>query len=168
MNKKKLNFWLDLALVVLVIISGALVVALSGLHLALHWDWIKAVVFHKNPRLTKSVHRNRTMDLGLFSLSIPCTVAGIMVWILLAIFPAPLGVPLDGWRDLHIWTGVAMFMVMGIHLRRHWKWVASCLRDYLLGNSHPRSKVTHPNAIGDNVLIENPQDASSPTPFLGS
>jgi hypothetical protein len=145
MNKNKLNFWLDIVLVILVVaamiallmheinrsapnvptwnlvreICGVLILGISALHLALHWNWIKAVVSRRTLNLAETVRHNRMTDLWLFGLAIPCIAAGIMVWTLPEILPAPVVLSLDHWRDLHNWAGTAMFTVIVIHLILH-------------------------------------------------
>jgi hypothetical protein len=155
MNKNTLFFWLNIVLGILLFITvislapnegrhfaaaqiqgwillheicGTLMLAISAIHLVLHWDWVKAVVLRRTLHSAKTVRRNRTTDLWLFAIAVPCAVTGIIVWALPRILPAPLGLALIEWRDLHNWTGTAMFVILGIHLTLHWKWIASQFR----------------------------------------
>jgi hypothetical protein len=143
MNKNTLFFWLNVILGILLFITvislapnegrrfdaaqiqgwillheiaGTLLLALSALHLVLHWGWIKTVALRKTPHPVKSVRRNRATDLWLFGFAVPCALTGLMVWTLPQILPAPLGLALIEWRDLHNWTGTAMMVILGLHL----------------------------------------------------
>lgn len=170
MSTNKINFWLNVVLGALLVVAmtallpgemdrsapgvqnwnllheicGTLILAISTLHLALHWGWIKAVVLRRAPHPVKAVRRNRTTDLWLFVLAIPCAIAGLMVWTLPGILPAPLGLALSEWRDLHNWTGSAMFVTLVIHLSLHWKWITFNVRRWLLPGARPRAKGAQP------------------------
>lgn len=150
MNKNKINFWLDIALVVLFSLtvvslfgggrpgelasttsqardlvhnlSGTLMVAGSLVHLILHWDWIKAVILRWPRNLAGSVRRNRLIDLFLVGCYVVCGLTGIVSWVL----PA-----LGEWAALHRLTGTAMLIVMGFHLVYHWKWMVINVKRYL-------------------------------------
>lgn len=151
MNKNTLFFWLNLILGILFLVTittllpgeidraapgvpawnllheicGTLMLAISAIHLVLHWGWIKAIILRKTPHPVKTVRRNRATDLWLFGVAIPCTITGLMVWTLPGILPAPLGLALSEWRDLHNWTGMAMMFILSLHLAWHWKWITS-------------------------------------------
>jgi hypothetical protein len=152
MNKNSLFFWLNIVLGILLFITlvtllpgemrqrstprvqtayllheicGMLMLAISAIHLVLHWSWIKAVVLRKTPHPAKAVRRNRTTNLWLFAFAVPCAITGLMFWILPGILPTPLGLALSEWRDLYNWSSTAMIVILGIHLALHWKWIAS-------------------------------------------
>jgi hypothetical protein len=154
MNKNEFFFWLNVILGILLLITlisllpheinrsapdvpawnllheicGTLMLAISAIHLVLHWDWVKAVVLRRTLHPAKTVRRNRTTDLWLFAIAVSCAVTGITVWALPGILPAPLGLALNEWRDLHNWAGTAMFVILGTHLTLHWKWIVSQFR----------------------------------------
>jgi hypothetical protein len=150
MNKNKINFWLDIALVALFTLtvislfgggrsnelpsaatqtadllhclSGTLMVAGSVVHLILHWDWIKAVILRGPKNLAKRVRANRVIDLWLFGFFVVCGLTGVVSWA----FPT-----LREWAAMHRLTGTAMLFVMGFHLVYHWKWIVVNTKRYL-------------------------------------
>jgi hypothetical protein len=150
MNKHKINFWLDIALVALFTLtiislfgggrpnelpsttsqslnllhclSGTLMVAGSVVHLILHWDWIKAVILRGPKNLAKRVRANRVIDLWLFGFFVVCGLTGVVSWA----FPT-----LREWAAMHRLTGTAMLIVMGFHLVYHWKWIVVNTKRYL-------------------------------------
>ncbi len=151
MKKTTLYFWLDLSLIALLLatmtallpgeidrsapdipvwnlvheICGMLMLAISSLHLALHWDWVKAVIFRPVRKTAQTLSRNKRTDLGLFVTGLVSAVTGLMVWGLPSILPAPLGLALTEWRDLHNWAGMGLLLLMFLHLALHWKWLTN-------------------------------------------
>ena len=59
------------------------------------------------------------------------------------------------WDDLHTWSGVAMIMVVLIHLSLHWHWVVNMTRR-MLKEIFTRSKTLNPRGrfnLGINITI---------------
>jgi hypothetical protein len=59
------------------------------------------------------------------------------------------------WDDLHTWSGVAMIMVVIIHLSLHWHWVVNMTRR-MLKEIFTRSKTLNPRGrfnLGINIAI---------------
>jgi hypothetical protein len=123
-------------------ITGTVLLALVIWHLTLHWSWIKSVVLRRRVSTPSAVRRNRVTDLGLFGVALPCALTGLMVWGLPGIWPAPLGLALTEWRDLHNWSGVLMLVGLILHLAWHWKWIVFTLRRLLPSKAHSDTQST--------------------------
>ena len=150
MNKTRLNFWLDLSLILLLLVTvvallpgeiqrsarstpaiqawyltheicGGLMLLVASLHVILHWDWIKAVLLRRKSRLASKVRRNRATDLWLFLTAAPCTLCGIKFW------RTPPDLLRPELRELHNWSGTLMAVLLGFHLALHWKWIVNAV-----------------------------------------
>ena len=166
MNKNKFNFWFDVVLFVFFLVTmvslfgtkrtealdqepfvlqtrivvhsvaGALMLIGSAVHIALHWEWIKAVVIRSPRKLAKRVRAKRGIDIWLFVSSILCGVTGLMALLMQCpepvegwgIIPNPFVLSLRAWSGLHRLTGMMMFLIMLVHLAQHWKWIVSATR----------------------------------------
>ncbi len=119
-----------------VIIHIITAVILLGIHLILHWAWIK-VAFKSTDKLKpKQLRRNRAIDIGLFVVSVLLGLSGLFIWPLsgnleegnplreLAFF----GLTYGDWKFMHSWGGLIMLGLIIIHLGLHWKWVVSTTR----------------------------------------
>jgi hypothetical protein len=150
MNRNKINFGLDMALVALFTLatislfgeggrnelastaslsanllhclSGMLMVVCSVVHLLLHWDWIKAVILRRPGNLAKRVRANRIIDVCLLGLLVVVGLSGTLSWA----FPS-----LREWAALHRLSGTLMLVVVGVHLAYHWKWMVMNTKRYL-------------------------------------
>jgi hypothetical protein len=161
MNRSKLNFWLDVILfvsffitiaslvgggrrgavdtntpiqqtrVMVHYVAGSLMLLGSALHIALHWEWVKAVVIRAPRKLAGRVRTNRGIDIVLFLLFTLCGVTGWVVWPVAEIIPGPFRLSLKDWSDVHRLTGMIMFLILVFHLVLHWKWVLATARRYL-------------------------------------
>ena len=98
MNKNKRNFWLDLVLLALFVltvgsifaggqiwarihyIAGTLMLLGSIIHLVWHWSWIKAKVLHYPQNVNKETRANRRINIALFIFFFLCGVSGLIVW----------------------------------------------------------------------------------------
>jgi hypothetical protein len=173
-NKNELNFWFDVVLFVLFLVTiislfgtkrtdaldqepfilqtrvvvhsvaGALMLIGSAVHIALHWEWIQAVVIRSPRKLAKRVRAKRGIDIWLFVFAILCGVTGVMALLMQCpepvegpvlslvegrgIIPNPVVLSLRAWSGLHRLTGMMMFLIMLVHLAQHWKWIVSTTR----------------------------------------
>lgn len=164
MKKSNFSFWLDVALlallavtvltlfgrdrtsvnqprVVLHCMAGALMLVGSIIHLILHWDWIRTVVFHAPAKIKRGIQSRRRTDIWLFIAAVPCGVAGIMVWLLQAGIVTLAGLPLQTWNAVHNLAGMVMLFGLSLHLVQHSAWVAHALRrghTAIIGRQGPR------------------------------
>jgi hypothetical protein len=169
MNKNKFNFWFDVILFVFFLVTmvsllgrgradavdqeafmlqtrivvhsvaGSLMLMGSAVHIALHWEWIKAVVMRSPKELAKRVRAKRGIDIWLFVFAILCGLTGWMALLMRCPEPVegrgiisnPFLLSLRACSGLHRLTGTVMFLIMLIHLAQHWKWIVSAPRRYL-------------------------------------
>ena len=103
----------------------------SAVHIALHWEWIKAVVIRSPRKLANRVRAKRGVDIWLFIFAILCGVTGVMALLMQRFLPNPFLLSLRAWSGLHRLTGMMMFLFMLIHLAQHWKWIVSATHRYL-------------------------------------
>lgn len=175
MNKGKLNFWFDLLLFVLLVltvvslcgaerakardrepavlqtsivvhsVAGALMLIGSGVHIALHITWIMAVVNRPPRRLTGRVRARRRIDIWLFVLAVLCGVTGMMALLMCGTLPDPFALSLRAWSGLHRLTGTAMLLLRMVHLVQHLRWIMSAPRRYL--KTEVRSRGRQPEQV---------------------
>ena len=117
-------------------VAGALMLIGSAVHIALHWEWIQAVVIRSPRKLAKRVRAKRGIDIWLFVFAILCGVTGVMTLLMQCpepvegrgFLPNPFALSLRAWSGLHRLTGMVMFLTMLVHLAQHWKWIVSTTR----------------------------------------
>jgi hypothetical protein len=158
MNKYERNFWLDLILLVIFLItlvSGILlwqkipgsnagaeladwmalhiVPGLLGLigvilHIVWHWDWLKALRGRPLKSLKRPVRANRVIDRAIWFAFLSSNFFGFLSWL----FPASL--PGDALRIIiifHAAAGVVWIVLLAAHLILHQKWIVSALPVHL-------------------------------------
>ncbi len=111
------------------------------LHLALHWPWIKCIVQRFFGKLARQARLYFWLD-SLMSVAFILTgLSGLVVWLILPgggyqggrnpFYNATLlGLTRHNWIDLHLWTGLALILILTIHLALHWRWVVCMTRRY--------------------------------------
>lgn len=127
-NKTALNFWFDLVLLVLLILTGISAymdkqlhqtfgLAMSAavpLHLWLHWNWVMAMLtrFQKaKPEMRLKVG----LDAALLTVYLLLFLSGLIVMLIWA--PAV--------RDFHNWMFFGFAGLVTVHLTLNWKWLHS-------------------------------------------
>jgi tellurite resistance protein TehA-like permease len=110
------------------VLPGLLLMTGAGLHLWLHWDWIKTAfsLFGKMPKPTRV---NALLDLALFVAYLVCGGLGLSARLIL--FVSPLHHIFFG--ILHALTAVLLLSLQTIHLARHFKWIKTSVRRHALG-----------------------------------
>ena len=137
-------------------VAGALMLIGSAVHIALHWEWIQAVVIRSPRKLAKRVRAKRGIDIWLFVFAILCGVTGVMALLMQCpepvegpvlsmvegreIIPNPFVLSLRAWSGLHRLTGMMMFLIMLVHLAQHWKWIVSTTRRRLETGASKRQR----------------------------
>ncbi len=135
MQKGTLNFWVDLGLFMLLLVTilaatieifipcfvhvilGLLLSAGALVHVALHWKWIENA-FQRFGHLPPQVRTNFLLNLVLF---LAYSAAGAMGLIARSfIFAGPLRHVLG---FFHVSLVLGLLLLQTIHLIRHWKWV---------------------------------------------
>jgi len=147
MNKTKKNFWLDVILLALFMVTilslaghhsaigimvhsvaGALMILGSVMHLVWHWDWIKANILHYPKDIGKACRAYRRADLPLLILFALCGLSGLMLCLLDLLSLPYLTLFREGWSHLHALSGLFMFVLMLLHVGQHWKWLVCMAR----------------------------------------
>jgi hypothetical protein len=103
------------------------------LHVAWHWDWLKALRRRPLSGLAEKLRLNRIVDRVMWITFIAANVTGVLAWAL------HLGDDIDVVTipdRLHVVVGVALAVLATVHLILHWKWIASTTRRYIQVNSH--------------------------------
>jgi len=147
MNKQKKNFWLDIILLALFVLSvvsladednrawimahyvtGALMILGSVVHVMWHWDWIKVHILRCPQDMGKTNRANRRIDIPLLALFALCGVSGLLVWLMELTALNHVVLLLRHWASLHRLSGTFMFVFMLPHLGYHWKWLVCMTR----------------------------------------
>ncbi len=74
------------------------------------------------------------VDIGLFISFILVAVTGVIKFPgLLSVFGMSYGdIPISGLSRLHDWSGIAMSILVIIHLAMHWNWIVVTTKRFLL------------------------------------
>ena len=147
MNKTKRNFWLDIILLVLFVltivsllghhtaggimvhsITGALMILGLLVHVGWHWHWIKANILRYPRNSGRVVRANRRIDMPLLVLFILCGVSGLLVWLMDLTSATHIILLREGWSHLHHLAGLLMLVLMLLHLGHHLKWLVCMAR----------------------------------------
>jgi hypothetical protein len=109
----------------------------AGIHLALHWSWLECVAGRFFKPLGGSARLNFSLDSLLFSAFLLANVSGLVLWLALpgggyrgGRNPFLLGLTRHDWSDLHWWAGLAMMVILTVHLALHWHWIVCVARRY--------------------------------------
>lgn len=135
MNKNKIRFWLNVALITLLVltmvslvgghrsraasqvwgmihsVSGALLLVGCAAHAFSHRDWFRAVVLRKPNQPGERTRACRLVNMWLIGVSIVCGASGLF-----------------NWDPLHLVSGAIMFLSMAVHLALHRQWMAANAR----------------------------------------
>lgn len=113
----------------------------SMVHLVWHWQWISCIADRIFGKVAQQARLNFWLDVLLFTFFLLVNVSGLLVWFVL---PSGgfqggrnpfynmtiLALTRQDWRDLHLWTGVTLTIVLIVHLVLHWRWIACVIRRY--------------------------------------
>jgi hypothetical protein len=113
----------------------------AGTHIALHWKWISCVAERYFKKLARQARVNFALNSLLFTAFFLAGLSGLVVWLVLPsggyrggrnpFYNATLlGLTRHGWNDVHLWTGLAMMVVLAVHLALHWGWLTCIARRY--------------------------------------
>jgi hypothetical protein len=80
--------------------------------------------------------RNYSLAVVMFLLGLFEVVSGLVLWLVLPRGSGYMGGrglasgasflwSRDAWLDLHIWVGVALVIMVVVHLLLHWRWIVS-------------------------------------------
>lgn len=144
MAKNKTNFWVDIALLVLLaatilsftqeifthsfmhVILGLVLSSSALLHIILHWNWIK-IAFERFNRLPHQPRTNALLNLALFCSYFLCGSMGLTFRALLTMHPLHV---LLGW--FHALLAILAITLQVVHIVRHWKWLTATSRRMII------------------------------------
>ncbi|MBN1995759.1 MAG: DUF4405 domain-containing protein [Anaerolineae bacterium] len=121
-----------------------------GVHIVIHWKWIKVV---GQRYFTKVAHQSRlnfSLNSLLFTVFFLVNLSGLVAWLIL---PAGgfqggrnpyygvtwFGLDHHVWNDIHR-TGVAMISVAALHIVLHWHWIMLTAKRYAASMMMPAYK----------------------------
>jgi hypothetical protein len=117
-------FFLDLTGVSLHQWIGVFVSLLALVHLAFHWDWVKAVTLRFSSRTSNQSRGFYLLDmsilLGFFLLVLNGLVISTWLELPLANY--------SGWKDFHIITAIVTMVFVVIKIGLHWRWIVRYAR----------------------------------------
>ena len=113
----------------------------AATHIALHWKWISCVAGRYFKRLARQARINFSLNTFLFIAFFLASLSGLVAWLVLPgggyqggrnpFYNATLlGLTRHGWNDVHLWTGLAMIVVLTVHFALHWNWLTCMARRY--------------------------------------
>ena len=136
MNKATINFWLDTALFLLLLLAiltiqpeiadhsfvhvfpGLLLMGAVAVHLYLHWEWITAV-YRNYRKMGRHAQKNVLVNLALFGTYLVAGGVGVCARLMLFVSPHVhfhLGI-------LHAVLVVPLLTLQMLHLALHFKWI---------------------------------------------
>ncbi len=140
-SKTQINFWLDAALLVILMLTfgsgetggeihqwlGIAMLAGVALHLILHWKWIVALIRCYSQEMPRPVRHNFWIDV-LIAATLVLTIASGLV-IALAFPPNSTPIILV---ELHHNCAALFILSAMTHLALHWKWIRHATKRYVL------------------------------------
>ena len=144
-NKIKLNFFLDIGLLIAFVVDmeyrftglrlheliGLAFTIIFALHILLHWDWIWSVTKTLFRKLLQESRLNYLLNWLLFLDALMLVVSGLII-------SRTLGLNLQGvgrnlpWQQWHILSAELSLVIIALHVGMHWKWIATFGKKYLL------------------------------------
>jgi hypothetical protein len=131
-NQTTFNFWLDLALLALVLAAitsafvdiqwhkwlGGSMVAAVAIHLAWHWRWVQAIGARFLGKMSTSLQLKVILDVLLLTAFLLLTVSGVIV----AMIYAP------SVTRFHNFCFDTFLGLVFLHLALNWKWLANSVK----------------------------------------
>ncbi len=118
--------------------AGLVMLAGVCIHLLLHWKWIVCAVQRYFRKLARQARINFTLDVFLFGAFVLVNLSGLVSWLILpagyqggrnpAYQALWLGFSRHEWSDLHLWSGLAILAIVGVHVSFHWKWILCTIK----------------------------------------
>lgn len=116
-----LSFYLNLTGVMVHQLLGVVVSLLAGVHLMMHWDWVKSVT----ARFIKGTNsRSRlyyVIDFLIMLGAVMIIETGLMIstWFNLAL------PNYSAWLDIHIYSAITVLALAVLKIGLHWRWVVN-------------------------------------------
>ncbi len=113
------------------VLPGLLLMAVAGLHLWLHRDWI-TVALRNFRKMSRQAQQNALLDLALFGAYFLCGGVGLSARLMLFISPIHhifLGI-------IHVILTLLLLGLQTLHIARHFKWIKANVRARLFLGQH--------------------------------
>ena len=112
--------------------SGMVSLAGVVMHIIWHWNWLKALRRRPLGEMSEKLRANRIIDRIMWITFIAANVSGALAWAMhfgggVYVVTVP--------DRLHAAVGIALTILVTVHLALHWKWIASTTRRYTRVNS---------------------------------
>jgi cytochrome c oxidase subunit IV len=101
-------------------IAGMLLSVGCLVHLSLHWNWIRAVLIRPPTSLSSHARIKRRVDIWLLCTFFFCGFTGVVNWLAPGRYPGHFP---HNWNGLHHLSGIAMIILIIVHLALHWDWL---------------------------------------------
>jgi len=140
MEKNKSNWWIDLALFGLFWIAffpeltslalhewlGLAVVALSAVHLIVHWNWVETITLRFFSCAPGRARIYYLTDLGVMLGFLMILITGLLIstWLDLPLYD------FAAWTHIHLMVSVFTLGMVVLKLILHWRWIALAMRRY--------------------------------------
>jgi len=114
------SFWLDLTGISIHQWLGVGTAFATGLHLLLHWDWVKSVSARFFGRTSKQARAFYLVDVLLLIGFASILFSGLVIstWFSLSLSQPAL------WINLHILVSVLSLLVLLVKIGIHWRWIS--------------------------------------------
>ncbi|MCB0165510.1 MAG: DUF4405 domain-containing protein [Anaerolineae bacterium] len=113
----------------------------SVVHLVWHWQWISCIADRIFGKVAQQARLNFWLDTLLFTFFLLVNGSGLLIEFIL---PSGgfqggrnpfynmtfLALARQDWRVLHLWAGLALIIILMVHLALHWHWIACVIRRY--------------------------------------
>jgi hypothetical protein len=147
-NKLVANWWIDAMLLVGFLVSfyldltglslhqwlGVAIGVMAGVHLLIHWNWVKSVTPRLFGRTSAQARVNYWLDASLLlSLSL-ILLTGLVISTWLAL---PLG-NYDLWKNLHIIVSGLTLLVVVLKIGVHRRWIINVAERYIFAPQTPK------------------------------
>lgn len=110
--------------------------AIFFLHLLFHWRWITAVTERFFQKLLHQSRLNYALNIALFISFSGLLLSGIMESQSVLVFIGLRASRNPFWEGLHSQVSDIMWVLVGLHLVLHWKWIAGTIRRFVLRPLH--------------------------------
>lgn len=121
--------------------AGVTMLAGALIHILLHWKWITSVAKRYFKRLAKQARLNFSLDFFLLIAFILVNLSGLVAWLAIGqggyqggrnprFNATAMGLSRHEWNDIHLYSSLAIIVILISHIIIHWKWIIFMLRRY--------------------------------------
>ena len=144
-DRTRLNLFLDIGLVLFFAIEmedhftglalhellGLLFIAVSIIHIVLHWDWVVNITRVFFRKLIHESRLNYVLNAVLLVDFLVVSVTGIAVSETLGVNFGLSGNALIDWQTVHAFSSHLCLVLTAFHVALHWKWIVTNMGKYV-------------------------------------